>query len=470
MARFARAAAVGGAAGIRANGTADVRAIRAAVELPVIGIEKRVMPDGRILITPEFGDAAALVQAGAAAVALDCTTRGAGYGALERLAQIKRELGVPVLADIATVEEARRAAQAGADFVLSTMRGYTADTAHFPDFEPDFIRALVDAVDVPVIAEGRIAAPGEAAAAIEAGAFCVIVGSAITRPHEITRRFAGAIAAARPRGPVIGVDLGGTNTKSGVVTASGELLDSAVDATPAAASQEVLLEHLERIVRRWQDHPVRPRAAGIATGGWIDHTTGAVRYATGNLPSWGGAPIRAWLEQRTGLPVAVENDANALALAEYRFGAGRGADPLVCLTLGTGVGGGCVVGGKVLAGGYGLANALGHITVEPGGLPCTCGRRGCLEVYANAAALAREGSLERPARYLARGAAHVVHVLDPSAIVLAGGVAVEHPELAPLVQQALAGEVMAWGRRQVAVRLTTLGYTAGVQGAAALAL
>ena len=162
MARFARAAVEGGAMGIRANGLDDVRAIRQAVSVPIVGIWKALQDDGEILITPSFETARQLVEAGADLVALDCTARGERYGALERLRQIKKELGVPVLADIATAEEAVRAAEAGADAVLSTLRGYTRETSHVKTFEPAFIAELVHAVSVPVIAEGHIQTPGGA--------------------------------------------------------------------------------------------------------------------------------------------------------------------------------------------------------------------------------------------------------------------------------------------------------------------
>ena len=123
MARFARAAALGGAAGIRTNGPDDIAAIRQAVSLPIIGIQKRLQADGRILITPDLEDARKLVAAGADIIALDCTARGQRFGAVERVRQIHGQLGVPVMADIATVEEAVTAAAAGADLVASTMRG-----------------------------------------------------------------------------------------------------------------------------------------------------------------------------------------------------------------------------------------------------------------------------------------------------------------------------------------------------------
>lgn len=146
-----------------------------------------------MLITPTFDSARELVEAGADMIALDVTSRGRDLGALERLQRIRAELKVPVLADIATTEEALAAAAAGADAVLSTMRGYTDDTAHVGSFDCDFIRELVRVSPVPVIAEGMIQTPEQARAALDAGAYAVIVGSAITRPVTIARRFACAI-------------------------------------------------------------------------------------------------------------------------------------------------------------------------------------------------------------------------------------------------------------------------------------
>ncbi|MDR3676491.1 MAG: putative N-acetylmannosamine-6-phosphate 2-epimerase, partial [Acidobacteriota bacterium] len=236
IARFAQAAVKGGAVGIRANGTNDIRAIHQVVDVPIIGIWKAQQDDGKILITPTFEGAQKLVEAGAALVAIDCTARGQRYGALARLRRIKDELGIPVLADIATVEEAVQAANAGADAVLSTMRGYTAETQDVRAFEPSFISQLIQAVDVPVIAEGRIQTPTQLGAALQAGAYAAIVGTAITRPEMITRKFAAAAQswqhAHDPKRVFVGIDMGGTRTKFGLVSNQGELLYHASTPTP----------------------------------------------------------------------------------------------------------------------------------------------------------------------------------------------------------------------------------------------
>jgi predicted NBD/HSP70 family sugar kinase/putative N-acetylmannosamine-6-phosphate epimerase len=500
-ARFARAAAAGGAAAIRADGAEDVSAIRKVVRVPIIGIRKGLAADGRVLITGTFEAAEELTAAGAEIIALDCTARGQRYGALERLKRIRRELGALVMADVATVEEAVAAAAAGADLVASTLRGYTAETESVTEFEPAFIAELARAVDVPVIAEGRIHTPEEAASALAAGAFAAVVGRAITHPQSTTRRFTRALEAqARLLDPslrVIGIDLGGTNTKFGIVERSGKLVTSGARPTPASGGRKALLDHLKEIaelcMRAGGDAGAAPAALGIATAGWVDPQSGVVVYATENLPGWTGTDLKKELVDAVHIPVAVENDANALAVAEKAFGRARHANTFVCITLGTGVGGGCYTHGRLHRGAHFFANGLGHIQLDASGPLCTCGQRGCLETYTNAAALMRyaagcglatpeeviraanEGNgpariaLREYARYLARGCASIVHLLDPEVIVLSGGLAQDNPQLLMDVTDELRRHVMAWEFRRLKIEASTLGYYGGVLGAAASA-
>ncbi len=501
MARFAVAARQGGAAGIRANGVADLTAIRRAVDLPIIGIRKTPFPEGGWLITGSFDAAKDLVAAGADIIALDCTRRGQGLGALDRVRRIRAELGVPVMADIATLDEALVAEQAGADLIATTLRGYTAETAEVRAFDPAFVRLLADRLESPVVTEGRIHTPEQAREALRAGAFAVVVGTAITAPREITRRFAGMLAMEREDKTrnrfFLAIDLGGTNTKSGVVSREGELLHTAVVPTPAGGGRQVLLDHLKSVARQCvlaaRQKGITPSALGIATAGWVDFYTGRVAYATENLPGWTGTPIAAELEESTGLPVAVENDANALALAEKQFGVGRTVRDFVCLTLGTGVGGGCIIGGSLNRGPHFFANALGHITLVPDGHPCTCGKRGCLEAYANASALLRfaGGSFKDAeeaiaaaqagdavaaeairilAGHLATGVTSIVQVLDPEMIILSGGIVENNPLLLRHFQSELKSRVPVWEHRKIQVQVSRLGYYSGVLGAVAAVL
>lgn len=502
IARFARATVEGGAAGIRANGPEDIRAIRQAVSVPVIGIWKVKQDDGKVLITPSFEAAQKLVEAGADLVALDCTARGQKHGALDRLRRIKEDLQVPVLADIATVEEAVQAGQAGADGVLSTLRGYTPETQHVLAFEPSFIVQLIQAVDVPVIAEGRIHTPAQLYAALDAGAFAVIVGTAITRPEMITRGFVAAALcwqhANDPQRVFVGIDMGGTRTKFGLVSCQGELKYQSSTPTPWDGGRDDLLDHLKRTVatclQEARARGVEPEAIGLATAGWVDPEGGKVVYATENLPGWTGANPGAYLHQAFGLPVAVENDANALAVGEKHFGAARGKSDFVCVTLGTGVGGGCYIGGRLNRGRHFFANAMGHISIEHDGPPCTCGLSGCLETYTNARALLRyakngnfhsveeviaaanrgdsvaQQAIHTYTKYLAIGCAAIVILLDPELLILAGGLTQDNPLLLSALTEELAQRVTVWQQRKLRVEFSSLGYSAGVLGAAAVAL
>ncbi len=193
MAAMARAAIEGGAGGLRANGPDDIRAIRDATALPIIGIEKRNYPDSEVYITPTFESARRVVEAGATLVALDATTRPRPGGeTLERLvAQIHGQLDVPVMADCSCMDDAAAAVAAGVDILATTLSGYTEHgRTALPGPDLEFISELAAAWPLPVIAEGRFEQPEQVAQAFERGAFAVVVGGAITRPQSITRRFA----------------------------------------------------------------------------------------------------------------------------------------------------------------------------------------------------------------------------------------------------------------------------------------
>ena len=188
---FARAALDGGAAGLRIEGAANIAAVCAATSAPVIGLIKRDLADSPVRITPSVADARAIIAAGAHMVAFDATRRPRPEPVADLIAAV-RAGGALSLADCATAEEGRAALAAGADFVSSTLSGYTGG----PELNgPDLaLVAALRQVTRNVIAEGRIRAPEEAAAAICAGALAVVVGSAITRPEMVTEWFAEAIA------------------------------------------------------------------------------------------------------------------------------------------------------------------------------------------------------------------------------------------------------------------------------------
>jgi N-acylglucosamine-6-phosphate 2-epimerase len=195
MAAMARAAETGGAAGIRANGAADIEAIAAALSqphLPIIGIQKSHDAVGQLWITATFEEAVGVAQAGADIVAVDSRRPdrpdGTQLGAL--FSRVHQELGLPVMADVARFEEAARAQDLGADLVATTFAIQQRDT---PDFE--LLDRLVRALSIPVVAEGRYWTPAQVCEAFDVGAHAVVVGTAITRPDDITRRFVDAIQA-----------------------------------------------------------------------------------------------------------------------------------------------------------------------------------------------------------------------------------------------------------------------------------
>lgn len=193
MAAMAQAAEQGGALALRANGPADIAAIRAVSRLPIIGILKRWDDRFPVYITPDFVSASAIAEAGADIVALDATARARDGEPLDRLiARIRDELGKPVFADCATLEDGVRAAALGASYIATTLSGYTPETEARKALGPDIalIEALARAVSVPIVAEGRFEQPEQLETAFRAGAHAVVVGTAITNPREITRRFA----------------------------------------------------------------------------------------------------------------------------------------------------------------------------------------------------------------------------------------------------------------------------------------
>jgi N-acylglucosamine-6-phosphate 2-epimerase len=195
MGRFARAAELGGAVGIRAKWP-DLPAVREACNLPIVGIDKVYLEGFEVYITPRFEDAKRIAEAGAAIIALDCTPRPRPGGVtMEQLvSRIKAELKPAVMADISTLGEAIAAEKAGADTVATTLSGYTAYSKRGEGPDWGLLEAVIRAVKVPVIAEGGIWTPAEARCALDVGAHAVVIGSAITRPTDMTKRFVRAMA------------------------------------------------------------------------------------------------------------------------------------------------------------------------------------------------------------------------------------------------------------------------------------
>jgi glucokinase len=189
----------------------------------------------------------------------------------------------------------------------------------------------------------------------------------------------------------IGVDLGGTNLRIAVVDSDGRLLEKVTTGTEVARGRNSVIDAMCAAIRNLSlKYKVAGTLAGIGVGvpGIIDLQTGMLRESP-NLPGWQDYPVREEIENRLGTKVTLENDANAAALGEKWLGAGAAFNDMCMLTLGTGVGGGLILNGRIWHGMRGMAAELGHINVDPDGVACGCGSRGCLEQYASATAVKR---------------------------------------------------------------------------------
>ena len=202
LTRIATSVLRGGAGGLRAEGIARIAAFRKLTQLPIIGILKTYDANGDVYITPDFHSAKAISDAGADIIALDCTARRltAAEPWPELIRRIHTELNRPVLADIATLEDALAAERAGADAVATTLYGYTAETAGIRTVSWPLLQSVIARMTIPVLAEGHINHPHEARRALDMGATAVVVGSAITRPETITARFVQATQGSKNDG------------------------------------------------------------------------------------------------------------------------------------------------------------------------------------------------------------------------------------------------------------------------------
>jgi glucokinase len=309
-------------------------------------------------------------------------------------------------------------------------------------------------------------------------------------------------------GLTIGVDIGGTKIAAGVVDEEGKILDTRQVATPP--TPEGVVEAIADAIRT-VGMGTSAEAVGIGAAGYVDDKRATVLFAP-NI-NWRHETLKDKIEQRVGLSVVVENDANSAAWGEYRFGAGVGHDDVVCITLGTGLGGGIIIGGKLHRGRFGVAGEFGHIRVVPDGLLCGCGSQGCWEQYASGRALiryarqratatpdaaevllslgdgtpegiegrhvsmaARRGdpvaidSFRELARWAGAGLADLASLFDPSAFIVGGGVSDE----GDLVLEPIRKSFRRWlvgsrYRPHAQVVAAQLGGRAGLVGAADLA-
>ena len=311
----------------------------------------------------------------------------------------------------------------------------------------------------------------------------------------------------------VGIDLGGTNIAVGLVDKQGALLAKKSVPTDAERSEEAVLDSIASAVISLVEEAGYSMeeilSVGIGTPGSVDPLRGIV-HSSCNLP-FEDTPLAAGLEARLHKPILVENDANCAALGEAIAGAAKGMKNVVMITLGTGVGGAIVIHGALYGGFNNFGGEFGHMIVEAGGETCACGQRGCLEAYASATALARDARraaeanplslinrcaekegkfsgrtafdaarlgdrdaqavVDRYIRYLAIGIANAIHILQPNAVVLGGGVAHEGDGLLiPLREQVyrIAYSENISSEMRTVLTVASLGNDAGIIGAALL--
>ncbi|HBG07192.1 MAG: sugar kinase [Geobacteraceae bacterium GWC2_58_44] len=297
----------------------------------------------------------------------------------------------------------------------------------------------------------------------------------------------------------IGVDVGGTNLRCALVTPGGVLLRRESQATAISSGSASFLARLLLVLNRLKGEAeasgMRVVAAGLGVPGLISNQ--GVLHSSVNLLPLQGLNLARAVSTGTGLPVVALNDANASAIGEQRFGAGKPYRSSLMLTIGTGVGAGLILDGRLWTGVDGVAGEFGHITVEPNGRPCGCGNRGCLEQYVSATAISAcaagdprdgrspeaaavaaralqgnpesAGIFEQAGSYLGIAAAGVVNLLNLEAIILGGGVARSFELLAAPMRREISARAFAIPGARVRILRGELGDDAGVLGAAATA-
>ncbi len=310
----------------------------------------------------------------------------------------------------------------------------------------------------------------------------------------------------------IGLDLGGSAIKSGLVAGDGSI--AAFERTPidrlAGADHllAALAAQIDRLLAAAAERAVTPVGIGVGSPGSIERATGRI-HKSPNFKGWTDYPLRDELVRLTDLPVYLANDVNAAALGELKFGAGEDFENFVMITLGTGVGGALVIGGRLYDGAEGFAGEIGHMVIDPDGPECPCGNRGCLEQLVGAPAMVRRardllagGSAAGPlagipvdeitpqqigeaaadgdpvARAVLAETGHwlglafisLINVLDPDCILVGGGIAQAGPPLFDVVRRTVGNHAMSGTARVVPIVIAALGTRAGTAGAGALAL
>lgn len=291
----------------------------------------------------------------------------------------------------------------------------------------------------------------------------------------------------------LGVDIGGTAVKLGLVDTHGRVLARAEESVSFDGYKTPILDTVTGAAARFlAGQSITPAGVGVSATGQIDSVQGVVAGTCGSLPGWDDAPIRTTLEKALSLPVTVANDANCMVLGEVWVGAARGCTDVIGITIGTGVGGGILTGGRLLEGTRGLGGEIGHYrTHVRHGMACTCGAVGCWERYASTTALVRAAKARNPAwnsgravfaaaeagdrevqlllddwiEEIAQGLAGLVHIFNPQRILVGGGVSAQTDLLIRPLADKVQASVMPAFRQGLDLRAAALHNDAGLVGA-----
>jgi glucokinase len=293
-----------------------------------------------------------------------------------------------------------------------------------------------------------------------------------------------------------GIDLGGTFIKFGLVNMSARVIFKS--SVPTPKGRNAILSEFARVTKLMrqmaQDRGLRLQAVGVGSPGIVDATTGKIIGRSPNIPGWQGAEVSKALAKATGLKVVVDNDANVMALAEHRFGSGKGFSSGLYITVGTGIGSGVILNDQIWRGAHFAGAEIGHTIIEKDGKPCKCGKRGCVEALAATFAFieyygrkipeqegvkfifdrARQGdvrakqAIATAADYLACGIGSALELLNPEVIVIGGGIAAGGAVYFRAIRQGLKKYASASCRQKVIVKTAQLGNDAGLIGAAML--
>jgi len=293
---------------------------------------------------------------------------------------------------------------------------------------------------------------------------------------------------------ILGVDIGGTAVKMGLVDSEGRIHARHEASVSFDGYRTPILKTVLKETERFlQKEKAAVEGIGVSAAGQIDENTGVVIGTNGKIPGYEGSRIKEEMEKAFSVPTFVLNDANAAVLGECFAGRAKGADPVLMLTLGTGVGGGIVLGGKVFGGFRGIAGEMGHFTLYQDGSPCACGKRGCYENYAATTALVRmareetgeeeingrlvferaeqgDGAmlriLEKWTEDIAAGISGLVHIFNPRMILIGGGVSAQETLLMKPLREKILRQVMPRFGEKLEIQSAVLGNDAGLIGAA----